>query len=322
MPVPASLQALEQKMTQIHFNTARIGERFALGQLGSPAGGSELASNVNSSSGFVVAVTGVLSVSPPMAEFTGRVEGLGSLGKTLHLDQTSREREIGGKSYTYEPSVKSYDGGRTWILHTRKPAKKQKREQCESGFSAVTDALGSALGGGKYGSSGGLFSRLAEDINGAISVQEAGAATIYAQQTTEFTALLSLEKLLVGSVSSKQLEQLKRTKGFGSETVELEVFITASGLPVRATLIVGGRTEGVGIEQDIQALEVPVAVHAPPAALTIGEARLNRLRARHEKKELAKHHIHLGKSPSSSSKCTNEGSDDGDGTFGSPTSFM
>ena len=300
-------------MTQVHFHTARIGERFALGQLGSPAGGAELASNVNSSGGFVAAFTGVMSVSPPAAELTGRIEGLGGLGKALHLDRASHERVIGSKSYTYEPSVKSYDGGRPWVLHTRESAKKQKKEQCPSGFSAVTEALGSVLGEGEYGSSGGSFSRLIEDINGAISVQEAGVATLYAQQTTEFTALLSLEKLLVGNVSSKQLQQLRKTKGFGSQPVELEVFIAASGLPVRATLIVGSRTEGVGIEQDIQALEVPVAVHAPPAALTISEARLNRLRARHEKKELAPHHIHLKKSPPSSTKCANEGTNESDG---------
>jgi hypothetical protein len=59
--------------------------------------------------------------------------------------------------------------------------------------------------------------------------------------------------------------------------VELELFIASSGLPVRTISVLGGRSEDIGVEEDILALEIPVHVHAPPARETIAEAQLSRL---------------------------------------------
>jgi hypothetical protein len=69
--------------------------------------------------------------------------------------------------------------------------------------------------------------------------------------------------------------------------VTLELYVAPNGLPVRTISILGGpgerpgSSEGIASETDIPALEVPVHVHAPPARLTISEARLKPLERKH-----------------------------------------
>lgn len=278
--VPPALQALEQQMGQIHFNTARISERFVFGELGSPAGGAELGSGVNKAKSLVIAAIGAIRLSPPAAMFVGGVEWLElPPGHSLAAGKTE-VRTIGKTTYTYEPSVASFDGGRPWIRRRQKPSPKPRSRAVQ--LSAVFDSLAPTFADSAPDGSGGPFAKLIEDLNGAVAIREDGLVTVDGQQTTEFTASLSLVQLLAGELSPKQLAAIKRKPD--EATVELEVFIAPNGLPVRTTGVLGGRLEGIGTEQDILALEVPVVVRAPPANRTIGDARLRKLEKRHFKK--------------------------------------
>ncbi len=272
--VPPNLQALEQKMAQIRFNTARISLRFVFGELGSPAGGAELGSDVNKAKSFAISAAGAIRFSPPAAAFTSTVEGLG----LPFLTKTSKERTIGKTIYTYKPSVARFDGGRPWVRSRQKPAPKPDSDSAR--LSAVVESLAPTFSGSSRGDSTGWFTKLIEDLNGAVSIQEVGPVTVDGQQATEFTASLSLAKLLAGKLSPKQLASMKPSEA----TMELEAFLAPNGLPVRTTSIVGNRIEGIGIEDDILALEIPVVVHAPPASKTIGEARLRKLEKKRAKR--------------------------------------
>jgi hypothetical protein len=269
--VPPSLQALEQKMEQIRFNTARVSLRFGIGELGSAVSGAELGTGATGLDSFVTSVIAAVRFSPPASISTTTNAGLKlSAGHTLG-GSTSTERTIGKTVYTYKPSVASYDGGRPWVRSKAKHAAESGSESAK--LSAVFAALSPTFAGGAEGSSAGLFSKLIKELGEAQSIQEVGPATVDAQQVTEFTASISLATLL----SPKQLESEKL-----SETmVELELFIAPSGLPVRTISVLGGRSEGIGVEEDILALEIPVVVHAPPARKTISEAQLSKLEKKH-----------------------------------------
>jgi hypothetical protein len=203
----------------------------------------------------------------------------------------------------YKPSVASYDGGRPWVRSKARPAPKSDSDSAK--LSAVFGSLSPTFAGGSPGSSAGLFSKLIEELGEAQGIQEVGPATVDAQQVTEFTASISLAKLLspkqlegitksndsLGELlspigSAKQREEAKKRKEeaaakLSEATVELELFISPSGLPVRTISILGARNEGIGVEEDILALEIPVVVNAPPARQTIDEAQLRKLERKH-----------------------------------------
>jgi hypothetical protein len=154
-------------------------------------------------------------------------------------------------------------------------------------------ALAPTLAGPSKGSAE-PFATLIDYLDGAVSVSEGGSVTVDGQQTTEFTASLSIVKLLAGKLSRKQLAKIEEEslKKPSEAIVELEVFIAPGGLPVRTIGAYGRQAEGLGIQQDILALEVPLAIHAPPARQTIGQAALLRIERKrdhiHAKKALAR----------------------------------
>lgn len=301
--VPPALQALEQKMAQIRFNTARISARFELGELG-PVGG-ELGTGVEGpNGGLLITTVGVFRLSPREATATSKIEGVG-LPHGEHAppgSTTSTERVIGNTIYTYTPSASSYDGGRPWV-RSKQPSSQANGES--TGLSGVSDALTTTLSGGDTRSaSAPPFAKLIEDVNGSLSVQEVGPMIVDGQQVTEFTASTSLTKVLspkqleaftkasvslgeLGELlsptgSPKQREEAKKrkeesAKKLSEAPVELELFIAPSGLPVRTISVIGSRGAGIGAEEDILALEVPVVVHAPPTRETISQAQLRKL---------------------------------------------
>lgn len=301
--VPPSLPALEQKMAQVRFNTARVSVRFAFGELGTAGSGAELGSGTTGLGSFLTSATVAVRLSPPASVSTTRTEGLKlSSGHTLG-GSTSAERTIGKTIYTYKPSVASYDGGRPWVRSKVEPAPKPSGDSAK--FAAVIDSLSPTFAGGTTGVSAGLFSKLIEELGEAQSVQEVGPAAVDGQQVTEFTASVPLARLL----SPAQLEAITKTssslgellsptgspkqqeaaktrseeaaKKLSEASVELELFIAPSGIPVRTVSVLGGRNEGIGVEEDILALDIPVVVHAPPARETIGEAQLRKLERKH-----------------------------------------
>jgi hypothetical protein len=297
--VPPSLPALEQKMAQIRFNTARVSVRFGFGELGTAGSGAELGSGTTGLDSFLTSATLAVRLSPPASVSTTRTEGPKLPGGHTLGGNTSTERTIGKTIYTYKPSVASYDGGRPWVRSKAKPAPKPIGDSAK--FAAVIDSLSPTFAGG----TAGLFSKLINELGEAQSVQEVGPATVDRQQVTEFTASVPLARLLsptqleaitktsssLGELlsptgSPKQQEEAKRrseeaAKKLSEASVELELFIAPSGLPVRTVSVLGERNEGIGVEEDILALGIPVIVHTPPARETIGEAQLRKLERKH-----------------------------------------
>jgi hypothetical protein len=296
--VPPALPALEQKMGQIRFNTARISQRFVLGGLGSTAGGAELGDGTGRGQSFLTTGTGSIRLAPAASLFTTHVEVPGGRVPSP-LTRPRQVRTIGRTTYTYTPSAASFDGGRPWVRSESRPAPKRgsKAGALAVQLGVLGHALAPTLAGSSEGSSEGSaepFATLIDDLDGAVSVSEGGAVTVDGQQTTEFTASLSIVKLLAGKLSRKQLAKIEAEslKKPSEAIVELEVFIASSGLPVRTIGAYGKPTEGLGVQQDILALEVPFAIQAPPVRQTIGQARLLQLERRrsgiHVKKALAR----------------------------------
>ena len=289
-------------MAQIRFNSARVAVRFALGELGPAVNGAELGTGATGLDSFLTSATVAVRSSPPASISTSHSEGLKLPGGHTLGGSTSTERTIGKTVYTYEPSVGSYDGGRPWVRSKAKPGGDSAK------LSAVIDSLSPTFAGGGTGGTSGLFSKLIEELGEAQSIQEVGPATVDAQQVTEFTASISLAKLLspeefeqitksnssLGELlspigSAKQREEAEKhneeaAKKLSEATVELELFIAPSGLPVRTISVLGARSEGIGVEEDILALEIPVVVHVPPARETISEAQLSRLEKKHARR--------------------------------------
>lgn len=290
--IPSSLQVLEQKMAQIRFSTARVSARVVFGEVGPLGGGAELGAGVQGpNAGFITSTVGVFRLSPLEASTTSKSQAEGLPNGKDAPSVTSRVRVIGDDIYTYTPWVLRYDHGRPWVR-----SKQPSSSQSDSGV--VPEGLSD---------SSAPFAKLIEDVNSALSVQEVGPMAVDGEQVTEFTASLTMATLLPGkllesftkaltslSVSSllepsgkspKQQEEAKSrnevdAKKISELSVEIELFVAPSGLPVRTNTVIGDRNEAIGSEQDILALEVPVDVHAPPASETISEAQLRKLRKR------------------------------------------
>lgn len=277
---PPDLVSLEQQMaalkvTSIRFDIQEDLELPALGSLlGKGGGGSPLL--------FVVAGQGVASTAPEELEATA---GLGGLPQT-------RLRVVGGTTYVYRQNAASYDGGRPWI---RRPA--------EHGEAAPLGS-GGPLAGAMPGTQG-TFSGLIEELNGALSITESGPATVDGQRVIEFDAVLNPAQLLekLGAKTANPLEGGGNPLGGLGQAVaspgrhgkrpsiaslQLEVFIAPTGLPVRTRVTAQLEKATVSFRVDTLATGVPVDVQAPPAAKVIDEATLVRIERRREQRRLAR----------------------------------
>ncbi|HXB63400.1 MAG TPA: hypothetical protein VNV42_00850 [Solirubrobacteraceae bacterium] len=276
-PLPASLVALEQKMAQIRFNTARISERLVFGEPGSPAGGAELGSAGNESKrqNLVTVVTGAIQLSPRAAVFTSKLEVSGEVSGHPLSGEAGAETEtrtIGNAHYTYQPRAARFDGGRPWVRRKVEPVRKPhgKVALFADAVAALAPTFTNTLTEAE-----GPFAKLIDDFGEAVSVREGGSMILDGQQVTEFTATLSLSRLFAGKLTHREQREIVRQPK--RATIEIDAFIAASGLPVRTTGVFGARSDGIGIETDILGLEVPVAVQPPPADKTIAEAQLVKL---------------------------------------------
>jgi hypothetical protein len=268
VPVPPTLQALEQKMVLIHFNTARVSGVFALGDLGTPAEGADLSMQANVCESLIVSTNANVRLSPSGTVASSRLEG----GPAI------KQISVGRTNYIYEPSAKRYDGGRPWVRSVQTPSKSSKGL-----FGAVP-----AVGEDEPSTSTEVFTGIVDAVNQAQSIQEVGPTTVDGQQVTEYTATISMATLLAKHLSQKQIETAKKKnkffKGIAEATDTLELFLTPDGMPVRTINVIGPRNEGIGVEQDILATNIPVSIHKPPANLTVGQARLRKFEKEYEKK--------------------------------------
>jgi len=262
-PLPPDLVMLEQRMAQLQANSERFsfGAEVSLGGLfgqGVP---------------LVLLLTGAgeASDSPPQV----RVEA-GLLG--LPQEQA---RLIGNTSYRYRPEAGEIDGGRPWV---RGPVTSQQAQGLDPGGILESDQAGRQ----------GTFSKLVEELGGALSIEESGLTTVDDQRVIEFDAALDPTPVL------RQLEshapnagnplnspfQLPSVGGPGSRTpgpppkLELEAFIAPNGLPVRLRVSFSAEGSMIAVRVDTLAINVPVRVTPPPARQTIDEARLQRIERR------------------------------------------
>jgi hypothetical protein len=268
--IPPDLAALEQQTAALQVNS----ERFAFQE--ELTLGSGLGEGIPLS--LLVAGDGEASDSPPQAAVNAGLPGLGA----------EPVRVIGQTTYRYMRAAAQIDGGRPWVESSR----------------SASEANGLDPGGilendqsGKQGS----FSKLIEELNGALAIEESGPVTVDDQRAIEFDATLDptpfLAKLESKSKQRKHplssLLQLPSVGGRESKpappppppTLKLELFLAPNGLPVRARTTLTAEGTVVAIRVDTLAINVPVHVTAPPARRTIAEAKLKRLEARREARE-------------------------------------
>jgi hypothetical protein len=295
MLAPPALQALEQKMAQVSFNTARISDRQVIGEVGPPAGTAELGSGVDQCKSLVITATGLIRGTPSGAVITSTIAGY-----------RSRTIAVGDTTYRYMRSVARYDGGRPWVRSrtvTSKSEQKPADSPPPSALTVLSAALGSTAPYRKHHGLARPFTGLVEDLNGALAIQEVGPATVDRQQTVEYTASLSVAKLLAGRLTPKQHQLARKLEAL---PVALDLFIAPSGMPVRTIVVVGTGKEGIGEEEDFPAVGIPVSIHAPAARETIGQSRLDKLK-RQRIKEGISETLTIGEPTSSTPQCPEEG---------------
>jgi hypothetical protein len=269
--VPATLQALEQKMEQIRFNTARLSVRSVLGEIGYFGSGVELGSDTKCI-GIVSSGTTLLELAPSESRTVTIVSV--STSKQLRTE----ERQIGRTRYTYRSDAARHDGGRPWVRNTTPKHKPKLKVSGLSIFTVALSSLDPTLSSTEPNRTG-PFAGLIEEVNeDALSIREVGPTIVDGQQVTEFATTIDIEKLLAKHFSRTQIE--KTGKQVADETVALDFYLAPSGMPVRTIGVMATHGEGIGVEEDVLAVGVPVVVHAPPAQETIGAARLGKIEKR------------------------------------------
>lgn len=271
-PVPGDLAALEQQMAQLQANSERFTfqEELAFGGF------------LGQSVPFVLIVAGDGEASDSPAQV--------SLTASLLGTPAEQVRVIGDSVYRYRSQAAEIDGGRPWV---------------RGGKEATKQLQGLDPGGileGDQAGARGTFSKLIEELNGALSIEESGPATVDGQRVLEFDAALDpapfLAQLKAQSKEPKHPFSLPlETSPVGppkapakpapAPSLELEVFIAPNGLPVRVRVTFSAEGSTVAERVDTLAINVPVAVKAPPAGQTIDEAQLKRLERLHAARELA-----------------------------------
>jgi hypothetical protein len=277
--VPPALQALEQKLAQIRFNSLRYSTRLDLGIQDSAHSNGISISTAASTRHVVISTSGVLGLSPLLLSSTSTSEGV-ARGEALG-GVAVKERRIGRTTYVYDPSVTRHDGGRPWIRSVRS----RSEERLAAKLVPLTAALDPVLAGLEIpaAASTGPFGPLLEVLGAALSIQETGPATVDGQQTLAFTATLSSARLLERILSAKERRRVAKGKQLPDTHFTLEVWLAPSGLPVRTVTTNDKRDEEFSSQEDILALEVPVVVHAPPVRQTIGQThwlKIEKQRAR------------------------------------------
>jgi hypothetical protein len=257
---PTELVALEEKMRTLQVTSEQLDLATFIGDPGGPSKGKHKHSHTKLIP--VVTLSGDEQLSPAAGSFT--VSGL-----SKHRTQA---RVVGGNFYFYDPEIGRHDHGRGWVQLPQ---------------ASATEGVGlnpaAPNGTNTVGSGTGPFASLINDLSAAETLEEVGPTTVDGQAVTEFTAKIAPARL--GLYSATQLGALEK---LGTNTVEMSVFIAPTGLPTRTEVTIAfGGGEAV-VRSDILAVNVPVAVQAPPADQTISEARFRKIESRLVREELKK----------------------------------
>lgn len=244
--LPPQLQALEQKMQQLHVNSERY-TQISRGTVtivnernGKPVGREKSVSLDKS-------VSGEVSMSPPRAEKINV-----STGKPIQI-------QIGSTEYTYSRETARKHPPRAWI----------RRKGAEIGTTFPYHASPDEASVGGEGSYSQLFNLLTTAVG---SVRMLGPVSVYGQSTTKFTADVEPLRLIRGLT----VEDVRNLKKHPVSTT-LELFLNEAGFPLR--VIVSQSAQYIhSIETtDITAVEVPISVSPPPVRETISVAQARKL---------------------------------------------
>jgi hypothetical protein len=258
---PTELIALEQKMEGLQVQTETI---LLAEEVGGSKGLGALFGAKKGHPATLFAAHGTTQLSPVRGRFTlyGPVS---SSGKTKAV-------AVGENFYTYDPEIGRYDGARPWV-----------REREKSTESSLGVNLEAPLGTNPAGATG-PFARLIDDVRAAESIEALGPQTVDHQSVTEFAATVPVARL--GIYSAKKLGEIVRE---GVTTIRLDLYISATGLPVSTRIILNIKGTELIIRSDILAINTPVAaVRPPPADKTISEARYRKIESRVLRQRLKK----------------------------------
>jgi hypothetical protein len=246
--LPPALQALEAKMAQLQVSSERyltLTRGRIVTSITLHVSGGKAHSHVHRTQ-VDTRQLGEVSLAPAEGELFGGA----------HLTEP-QVIAVGSTLYVREAELASRDCGRPW---TRSP----------SGVGAAGlfpfHGAASELSLGGSGSYAGLINLLATATG---SVDTDGPVTVEGQPTTEFTAQVE-PLLLVGGLTPKQEAAVRKHR----LPVTLSVFIAESGLPLRVVSEFGAGASQIVETTEILAVNVPVAVKAPPSRRTIGEKQL------------------------------------------------
>lgn len=293
VPVPAALQALEQKTAALQLTSERfsatlsvaakpvvkgpvgVGPLFGRSSSAREAGERRARADSSASSGkrieTLMTITGEAALSPLAANVQISFLGL-----------QFEARLLGTTLYIKAPFLTQQDDGHAWI------------EEPNQTLQGTSGLLGSATPGAVGGSSESSgFGAVIAALNGARSIVATGPATVDGQATTGFKATTELSRL--ATLPAKQRRLLHKLI---APRVSIEVLFAEDGLPVRTRVVLTLKhDQGQLIDQsDVLAVNIPVSVQAPPASETITRAQLERIekrklrRLRHRRRKIVAVH--------------------------------
>jgi hypothetical protein len=228
--------------------TAPAGPFGAFGSLGKNASRRRSAHSAKTET--VLTLSGAVSSSPPLANFTGAVLGF-SVG----------ERQIGSTRWNESGFVGSLDGNRPWV---------EERNQPVTGSKSLTNVAATSFRG------------VVEDLRLARGLHEVGPQLADGIATREFEGQIPRRELAAANRSAGGIE-LEALSKLVHGSIELHVYIAEDGVPVRTAVGFRLATHShhalLVAQTDTPAIDVPVVVSPPPASETITKAQLEHLLA-------------------------------------------
>jgi hypothetical protein len=250
--LPPQLQALEQKMQQLHVNSERYtvisrGVITIVNEANGQPVGREKSVSLDAN------ISGEVSISPPQAEVIDA-----NTGKPIQI-------QIGSTEYTYSREIARKHPRRAWV----------RRQGADgSAFPSYASPLevfaspGDASVGGE-GSYAQLFNLLTTAVG---SVAVLGPVSVDGQATTEFTAEVEPLRLIRG-LTVEDVRNLEKHPVL----TKLTIFLSEAGFPLRVTLSQSAQHAHFTETTDITAVEVPLAISPPPSGETISVAQARKL---------------------------------------------
>jgi hypothetical protein len=250
--LPPQLQALEQKMQQLHVNSERYtqtsrGTVTVVNETNGKPVGREKSVSLDEN------VSGEVSISPPQAEVIDV-----NTGKPIQI-------QVGSTEYTYSREIARKHPRRAWIR--RKGTDGSALPSYSSPLEVFASPGDASVGG--EGSYAQLFNLLTTAVG---SVAVLGPVSVDGQATTEFTAEVEPLRLIRG-LTVEDVRNLEKHPVF----TKLTIFLSEAGFPLRVTMSQSAQHAHFAETTDITAVEVPLAISPPPPGETISVAQARKL---------------------------------------------